>query len=92
MPFPLEVLPPLKTQDLESLWGGASCLSAEQDPGVARGRQEPSPKGLFLWHKEDGQSGQASLLSPHDGVWRGVGAPESRSPYPNLCMSTLYSA
>jgi len=39
---------------------------------MARGRHEPTPKGLFLWHKEDGHSGQASLISPHWGVWRGV--------------------
>lgn len=40
---------------------------------MARGRHEPpSPKGLFLWHKEDSHSGQASLISPHCGVWKGV--------------------
>lgn len=71
MPFPLEVslshIP-----DMELLEGGTPYLFTEQDTGMARGRHEPSPKGLFLWHKEDIQSRQASLILPQWGVWRGI--------------------
>ena len=52
---------PHYTQDLESLSGWVKgAISSKQDPGKGRRRHEPSPKGLFLWHKEDSLDKQDS--------------------------------
>ena len=70
MPFPLNSSLPLYTQDLELLGGWVKgAISSKQDPGKGRRRHEPSPKGLFLWHKEDSLDKQDS--SPPWGIWRG---------------------